>query len=65
VEVGGYGIAPYFAGAYHDAQGAFVCTQINAMVPPGLATGAAIVKVYHGAQTSNEAEIELVEGGLW
>jgi tRNA (mo5U34)-methyltransferase len=65
VTVNGFGAAPYFVGPSFNAAGEFDCTQINVAVPPGLDAGCARVRLYCDSQTSNEVEIELVEGSEW
>lgn len=61
VEVGGLGTKPVYVGAWGEDGN----WQINAPVPPGLDLGKAVVRVWNGAQLSNDFEIELVEGGQW
>jgi tRNA (mo5U34)-methyltransferase len=65
IEVGGFGITPYFVGPSFNAAGEFDCTQINVPVPPGLQAGHADVRLYCADQTSNEVEIELIESSEW
>jgi tRNA (mo5U34)-methyltransferase len=65
VEVGGFGCAPYFAGPSFNTAGEFDCTQVNVVTPPGLDVGQAVVRVCFASQTSNEVEIELIEGSEW
>jgi tRNA (mo5U34)-methyltransferase len=65
VEVGGFGSAPYFVGPSFNAAGEFDCTQLNVPVPPGLDASHTNVRLYHANQTSNEVEIELIEGSEW
>jgi tRNA (mo5U34)-methyltransferase len=60
IEIGGYGIAPYYAGAAQDDS-----IQINAPVPPGLPIGAATVKVFFENYISDEATINVVAGTTW
>lgn len=60
VEIGGYGITPYYAGAAQNNS-----TQINAPLPPGLPFGAATVKVFYANHLSNEATINVVAGTTW
>jgi tRNA (mo5U34)-methyltransferase len=65
VEVGGYGIAPYFAGPSFKADGTLDCIQVNVPVPPGLDAGTTNVRVCFEAQTSNEVETQLIPGSEW
>jgi len=65
VEVGGYGIAPYFAGPSLKADGTLDCVQVNVPVPPGLTEGSAQVRLCFGNQTSNAVETQLVPGSEW
>ncbi len=60
VEIGGYAIAPYYAG---EAQNQSI--QINAPLPPGLAIGAATVRVVFEHRASDEATINVVAGTTW
>ncbi len=60
VEIGGYAVAPYYAGPAQEQS-----IQINAPLPPGLATGEAIVRVSFGNCTSDEATINVVTGTTW
>ncbi len=60
VEIGGYGIAPYYAGVAQEQS-----IQINAPLPPGLPLGAATVKVFFANEVSDEATINVVAGTTW
>ncbi len=60
VEIGGYAIAPYYAGAAETQS-----IQINAPLPPGLAIGAATIKVYYENCVSDEATISIQVGTTW
>ena len=60
VEIGGYGIAPYYAGTAQNQS-----IQINAPLPPGIEVGAATVRVFFANQTSDEAMINIVAGTIW
>jgi tRNA (mo5U34)-methyltransferase len=60
VEIGGYAIAPYYAGAAQNQT-----LQINTPLPPGLPVGAATVKVFYAHHVSNEATIPVVAGTTW
>ena len=60
VEIGAYGITPYYAGAAQDES-----IQINAPLPLGLPVGAATVKVFYANHLSNEATINVVAGTTW
>lgn len=60
VEIGGYGIAPYYAGAAQNQS-----VQINAPLPPGLEVGAATVRVIFAQHASDAATIQIVPGTIW
>jgi tRNA (mo5U34)-methyltransferase len=60
VEIGGYAIAPYYAGAAQNQT-----IQINAPLPPGLPLGAAAVRVWFENRVSDEATIKVVAGTTW
>ena len=60
VEIGGYGIAPYYAGGAQEQS-----IQINAPLPPGLATGVVPVRVMFENRVSDEATINIVVGTTW
>lgn len=64
VEVGKYGINPYFVGRSTDPQDQNR-TQINTIVPPGLDAGATTVRVIYEKQHSDEKRINLSEGSDW
>ena len=60
VEIGGYGVAPYYAGV---AKNQWI--QINAPLPLGLAIGEATVKVFYENHISDQAAIHVVAGTVW
>jgi tRNA (mo5U34)-methyltransferase len=64
VEVGGFGVNPYFVGRSPDPPGKNRA-QINVVVPPGLGAGPASVKVIFKDQFSDEMMINLSESGEW
>jgi uncharacterized protein (TIGR03437 family) len=63
IEVGGYGINPYFVGRLLNPE--VDRTQINTMVPPGLEAGETTVRVIYENQYSNEATVKLSAGSNW
>lgn len=60
VEIGGYGIAPYYAGSAKEQW-----IQINAPLPPGLPIGEASAQVSFEGHTSNQAAINVIAGTTW
>ncbi len=60
VEIGGYAIAPYYAGPAQES-----LVQINAPLPPGSVIGSATVKVYYEQAVSDVASINVVAGTTW
>ena len=65
VEVGGFGIAPYFAGPSFNADGTLDCVQVNVPIPPGLIAGPVSVRLAYNAQSSNEVIATLGPGSEW
>jgi len=63
IEVGGYGINPYFVGRLLNPE--VDRTQINTMVPPGLEVGEATVRVIYEDRYSNEFTVRLSGGSKW
>lgn len=64
VEVGGFGINPVYVGRWGGDAPADQW-QVNAPVPPGLDPGAALVRVWHKRERSNDFTIELTASSQW
>jgi hypothetical protein len=64
VEIGGFGALPVYVGPWGGKTNTDQL-QVNVPVPLGLDPDRAMIRLWHKGKSSNEIDIQLVEGSQW